>query len=564
MDREYVRYHQYPGAFNGWRLMNNGVQAASGTRAVGWLDFADGSRGVTAGTRHSWQNCPKAVEISGQDVFVRVLPKYWQANHGYEFEGGLQKTTECLLYFHSGAGAPQQAMTGLNNPLFARCSEAHYADTFAFEYLGAYNPTSYPKLETYMNGVIGNTVSDWEYYDEYGWEDFGCVVADHEMGVLAAPWNSIGINHYGNEYFATEGFMIQFVRKGDLNFLEQSIVQSRHMYDIHIYHTDPVSEPSYAGGYFLHTTHDMPALRAKHRIYCGECDGDLLPQLNQALYPGCPNDIWAPTYNSGGPGDPGHLDTPYYYYFMTGDRTAYDGIMETAGWALRASVPNSRGREPGNFVFNLLYAYELTHQSAYRDKIFQTFAANTVQASQNWSTSWYIDALCRFVLWKRLNAEPDADYTTAVNHAISWSNTYISNYTPTGSYWHYHDFDALCMLYLSLPEYHANRASLLSRASTDKAAAESQVPGWFQAKDLSVLLNSGSPHMYIAEGRITPPWPGDFNHDGHVDVADLLALATSWGTVPGDPTYDAGKDINGDASVDVVDLLILADYWAKT
>lgn len=141
------------------------------------------------------------------------------------------------------------------------------------------------------------------------------------------------------------------------------------MYDIHIYHTDPVSEPSYAGGYFLHTTHDMPALRAKHRIYCGECDGDLLPQLNQALYPGCPNDIWAPTYNSGGPGDPGHLDTPYYYYFMTGDRTAYDGIMETAGWALRASVPNSRGREPGNFVFNLLYAYELTHQSAYRDKI---------------------------------------------------------------------------------------------------------------------------------------------------------------------------------------------------
>jgi hypothetical protein len=564
MDREYVRYHQYTGAFSGWRLMKNGQQVSSGSRAVGWMDFADGNKGVAAGMRHFWQNCPKAVEMDGQDVFVRVLPKYWQGNHGYEFEGGLQKTTECLLYFHSGAGSPQQVMTGLNNPLFARCTQAHYADTFAFEYLGAYNPASYPKLETYMNSVIGNTVNDWEYYDEYGWEDFGCVVADHEMGTLASPWNVNGINHYGNEYFATEGFMIQFARKGDLNFLEQSIVQSRHMYDIHVYHTDPVQEPSYAGGYFLHTTHDMPALRAKHRIYPGECDSNFTPQLDQLLFPNCPNDIWAPTYNSGGPGDPGHLDTPYYYYFMTGDRTAYDGILETAGWALRAGVPTSRGREPGNFLFNLIYAYQLTHDSAYRNKIIQTMNANSVLSSQNWSTSWYIDGLCRFVLWKRLNNEPDADYTTAVNHVIAWSNTYLSNYTPTGSYWHYHDFDALALLYLSLPEYHTNRAPMLAKANADKAAAESQVPTWFQSKDLSVLTNAGSPHMYIAEGRITPPWSGDINHDGHVDVEDLLDLVASFGSYSGDPTYNAAADFNYDGMVDVVDLLDMVYNFGQT
>ena len=86
MDREYVRYHQYTGAFSGWRLMKNGQQVSSGSRAVGWMDFADGSKGVAAGMRHFWQNCPKAVEMDGQDVFVRVLPKYWQGNRGYEFE----------------------------------------------------------------------------------------------------------------------------------------------------------------------------------------------------------------------------------------------------------------------------------------------------------------------------------------------------------------------------------------------------------------------------------------------------------------------------------------------
>ena len=54
---------------------------------------------------------------------------------------------------------------------------------------------------------------------------------------------------------------------------------------------------------------------------------------------------------------------------------------------------------------------------------------------------------------------------------------------------------------------------------------------------------------------------GDVNGDSHVDVADLMCLADSWGTNAGDAAYDPNCDFNHDGSVDVVDLLRLASNW---
>ncbi len=51
--------------------------------------------------------------------------------------------------------------------------------------------------------------------------------------------------------------------------------------------------------------------------------------------------------------------------------------------------------------------------------------------------------------------------------------------------------------------------------------------------------------------------PADFNHDGSVDVVDLLTMVACFGTFSGDPNYDPTCDINSDGSVDVVDLLVL-------
>jgi hypothetical protein len=54
---------------------------------------------------------------------------------------------------------------------------------------------------------------------------------------------------------------------------------------------------------------------------------------------------------------------------------------------------------------------------------------------------------------------------------------------------------------------------------------------------------------------------GDVDGDGHVDVVDLLYFVDAFGSVSGDPLYDARCDFNHDDSVDVVDLLMLVENF---
>ena len=83
--------------------------------------------------------------------------------------------------------------------------------------------------------------------------------------------------------------------------------------------------------------------------------------------------------------------------------------------------------------------------------------------------------------------------------------------------------------------------------------------------DVYVTLYGGFPWPdqgpeYLLTFTVTP-CPADINGDGSVDVVDLLYFVDAFGSVAGDPNYDAACDFNSDGSVDVGDLLILIDYW---
>jgi len=57
---------------------------------------------------------------------------------------------------------------------------------------------------------------------------------------------------------------------------------------------------------------------------------------------------------------------------------------------------------------------------------------------------------------------------------------------------------------------------------------------------------------------------GDINHDGSVDVADLLLLADAFGHCEGEAEYNPDADLNKDLCVDVSDILILATNWGRS
>jgi YVTN family beta-propeller protein len=54
--------------------------------------------------------------------------------------------------------------------------------------------------------------------------------------------------------------------------------------------------------------------------------------------------------------------------------------------------------------------------------------------------------------------------------------------------------------------------------------------------------------------------PGDLNHDGSVNVLDLLMLLAAWGPCP-DPPDPCPADLDGDGHVGVLDFLIMLAHW---
>jgi hypothetical protein len=93
----------------------------------------------------------------------------------------------------------------------------------------------------------------------------------------------------------------------------------------------------------------------------------------------------------------------------------------------------------------------------------------------------------------------------------------------------------------------------LATAAIDHAVLLAEVPTDYdqQARPIGSAPDVGADE-YVA---------ADLTGDGHVDSADLLILAGTFGKSSGQPGYNAAADLNGSNTVDVSDLLILAGSW---
>ena len=80
----------------------------------------------------------------------------------------------------------------------------------------------------------------------------------------------------------------------------------------------------------------------------------------------------------------------------------------------------------------------------------------------------------------------------------------------------------------------------------------SDIPSGFSSFSFNIVFEGGT---YLL---------GDINHDGVVDIHDLVILAAAYGSTPGAPNWNPAADLNKDGVVNLLDLQILANEYGKT
>jgi hypothetical protein len=99
-----------------------------------------------------------------------------------------------------------------------------------------------------------------------------------------------------------------------------------------------------------------------------------------------------------------------------------------------------------------------------------------------------------------------------------------------------------------------------------RAKATGSTPLWFSALKLvnvdAVVIPVAATDGQVTVTGYTPPPPlvGDVNGDGCVDILDLTAVGSQFGSTDPDP---AAADINGDGVVDIVDVVLLARNFGE-
>src|SRR5581483_10171385 len=121
------------------------------------------------------------------------------------------------------------------------------------------------------------------------------------------------VSHYNNQYDPVAGFAFQFLRTGDVRWWSMMRELARHVIDVDIYHTAG-DKSAYNHGLFWHTYHYGDADTATHRTY--------------------PRSALGRTHGGGPSADHNYTTGLMHYYFMTGDETARETVVDLAQYVI--------------------------------------------------------------------------------------------------------------------------------------------------------------------------------------------------------------------------------------
>ena len=425
--------------FCGYRAVNC-ENTVTGRRAQPIVAVCDASGGLAASLSAFWQNFPKALEVHGSSLIVRLFPQQYADIH--ELQGGEQKTHTLYLDFMTDKDGPE-ILAWTRAPLTPHSSPEWYAHTEAIPYLV---PKSQDRNVDYLHLVDAALEGDdsfaakREFIDEYGWRHFGDLYADHE-GVYCDGSHPV-VSHYNNQYDAIHGALIQFLRSADTRWFDMAHDLATHVVDIDIYHTT-TDKAAYNNGLFWHTNHYVSAHTSTHRSYS-----------RLAGRPG------------GGPSNEHCYTTGLlFHYLLTGNSRSREAVLALAKWMIHrddgsktilrwldrhptgaASATGSRsfhgpGRGAGNAVNALLDAFTLTHDPIFARKADQLIRRcihprddiekrRLLDAEQRWSYTVFLQILGKYLDLKIERGHLDSMYAYARASLLHYAGWMAGNEIP--------------------------------------------------------------------------------------------------------------------------------------
>jgi len=363
-------------SFPGYRVNcgNNatGEPIETGDRATPLVRVKVGTMWMAAGVEQFWQNFPKALDISDNELRIALFPQ--QCKAGFELQGGERKRHVVWLEF--GQDGNDVNLPGLLCPLEVGIDPDWVEQSRA---ISCFVPEEKDPEKQYINYVRNAIEGDNSFFakreaiDEFGWRNFGDLYADHEAAFHSGP--ELYPSHYNNQYDFIYGSLIHYLRSGNPVWRELMHDLARHVVDIDIYQTDE-DRAAYNRGLFWHSYHYQPAGTGTHRGFTKVG----IPPGQELLYGGGPSN--EQDYSSG----------LTHYHYLSGDPWAREVVIGLADWVMAmddgnltllgaldngptglASQTGSTdyhhpGRGAGNSINTLLDAYCLTNNRKYFDK----------------------------------------------------------------------------------------------------------------------------------------------------------------------------------------------------
>jgi hypothetical protein len=365
-----------------------GTTLLEGWRAKPAIALRSQALKLVVSAPYFWEEFPKAVEVDRQTLVWRFFPQ--QAASEFELQGGEQKTHRLGFLFsprdlRAGLGAVRQGLRDRNHPsVHEAClpglPAVHGGDREILQRIDRL-------LAQFVHGERG-LLARREEVDDYGWRHFGDLHADHEELHYDGPRPLI--SHYNNQFDPLLGFLLQWLRTKDDQWMELAAPLAQHVIDIDIYHTER-DRPAYNGGLFWFTDHYLHAHTSTHRTFSRH------NRRGQRGY-------------GGGPGAEHNFTTGLLlYHRLTQDDQAAEAVLGLARWVLAMddgrqtcwsaledgptglATLGGIGRGAGNSINALVDAWLLTGDGAWLEAA-EHLVRRCIHPQTDWDSLGLLDA----------------------------------------------------------------------------------------------------------------------------------------------------------------------------